>query len=116
MLERDQSRQPDEAVQDADAWREACAVFGDEAARSRLCAFRKELAGHLARIGQGRLDDAALREIAHRTAGRAGFLGFKALTEASVALDEAARRRQGVAAALERWAHQAGRVAQAPQD
>jgi len=116
MLERDQSRQPDEAVQDADAWREACAVFGDEAARSRLCTFRKDLEGHLAWIGKGRPDDTALREIAHQTAGRAGLFGFPALVEASVALDEATRRSHGVAAALDRWTHEVGRVAKALQD
>lgn len=116
MLERDLSRPEVENVQDRDAWNEACAVFGTEGARNRLCMFRSDLAGQLARIGTERPDHAALRELAHQTAGRAGLFGFPALAEASADLEEAVRQGHGIAAALERWTRQAGRVAESPPE
>ncbi|SEP18672.1 Hpt domain-containing protein [Salinihabitans flavidus] len=103
-------------VQDPDAFREACAVFGDEGALARLRTFRGDLAAHLSWIGQGQPDHADLRDVAHRTAGRAGFLGFSALAEASAQLDEATRRNRGIAAALDRWAEQARIVAEIPPE
>ncbi|MGI3212460.1 Hpt domain-containing protein [Roseovarius tibetensis] len=101
-------------VQDADRYKEACAVFGDEGAQARVRMLRSDLSKQLTRIAQGRFDHAALREMAHRTAGRAGTLGFADLADASARLDDAARHNDGVAAALEHWTQQARRAAEPP--
>jgi HPt (histidine-containing phosphotransfer) domain-containing protein len=95
------------ALQDRAVYREACAVFGEDGARAWLELFRRDLAEHLAEIAHGRPTRAAIQDIAHRTAGRAGFLGFSALAEASATLETALRRECGVAAALDRWMEQA---------
>ncbi|WP_176224294.1 Hpt domain-containing protein [Maritimibacter sp. HL-12] len=112
-MERDQRPQPVGEFQDPDAWMEACEVFGEDGALSRLRIFCKELADHLDRIENARPGNAALRDMAHRAAGRAGMFGFLALASASADLDEAARHDRGVALALERWMQQAQRVAKA---
>lgn len=94
-------------MQDPDAFRDACDVFGEETALRHLRLFCEDLEGRLTRMKHDRPDDADLRNIAHRTAGRAGFLGFSSLVEASVALEEATIRNAGVDPALGRWAEQA---------
>lgn len=94
-------------MQDPEAFRDACDVFGEETALYHLRQFCEDLAIHLTGMERHRLDDADICEIAHRTAGRAGFLGFPALVEASVSLEEAIRRNSGVGPALDHWAEQA---------
>lgn len=101
-------------VQDQDAFQEACAVFGESDALARLLDFRRDLVTHLSRIAQGPLDNETLRDIAHRTAGRAGVLGFPALTEACASLEDAARRDTGVASAVALWKEQAFLAARIP--
>ncbi len=102
-------------VLDPVAYGEACAVFGEADALARLREFCAELARHLTWIERDRPDHAALRDMAHRTAGRAGMLGFPALMEVSVTLDQAARRNDGVAVALDRWTEQARRAIAVPR-
>ncbi len=109
-METDCKTHAKQAVQDHEAWEEACAVFGHEDAVARLRAFREDLAQHLDWTKQGTPDSAALREMAHRTAGRAGFLGFAALAQASAALDEAVHRQVGIDASLIRWRLEAKRA------
>lgn len=106
----DHDRRPSTARQDEEAWQEICEVFGDSEALARLDTFRTELRENLASISDGSLDLEAVQHVAHRTVARAGFLGFRDLTEASVALDEAARAGTDVAMPLERWIKEAGRV------
>ncbi|MEI4233543.1 Hpt domain-containing protein [Roseovarius sp. D22-M7] len=101
-------------IQDPAVYREACKVFGEDGARAWLQLFRRDLAEHLAEIAQGRPTRATIQDIAHRTAGRAGFLGFRALAEASATLDGALRRGAGVAPALDRWIVQARRASEIP--
>lgn len=95
---------------------EACAVFGEAGARTRLRDFREGLARQLSWIGQDQPDHKALRDIAHRTAGQAGVLGLPALAEASARLDEAARHDSGVAYALDHWQKQARLASEIPLD
>lgn len=95
------------------AYDELRAVFGEDGARTRLLSFRKELNAYLAWTGKGSPDQAALRDMAHRIAGHAGFLGFPVLADASARLDEATSLNQGVAEALDHWTEQARRVAEA---
>lgn len=109
-----QPGQPSAGVEDADAFGEACAVFGDAAALAHLQAFRAELAEQISRLDAAPPDPAALREVAHRTVGRAGTLGFPTLAEASARLDEALLQDAGVATALERWTQAARRAAAPP--
>lgn len=94
-------------IQDRAVYREACAVFGEEGARAWLQVFREDLAGHLAEIAHGRPTRAVVRDIAHRTAGRAGLFGFRALGDASARLEESLRLDDGVAAARDHWTRQA---------
>jgi len=82
-------------------------VFGEEGTLAWLRVFRKGLADHLARVEQDRYDPRSLQDIAHRTAGRAGFLGFRALADAFASIDEALRRDHGIAEALDHWIPQA---------
>lgn len=107
MTNGDTTEQRDEGVQDMDTFKEACAVFGDEDALARLGMFRDELEAHLAWVAKPPPDQDALRDVAHRTAGRAGVLGFPALADASARLDDAARAGTAVAAALDHWIEQA---------
>lgn len=102
-MERDQATQHADAVQDMTVYAEARAVFGEAGAQARLRTFREELESHLLDIRQGLTDPVALRDMAHKTAGRAGLFGFAALVEASASLDEAARHDSGVAIALDHW-------------
>lgn len=89
-------------------------MFGEDGARAWLQLFHRDLAKHLAEIAHGRPTRAAIQDIAHRTAGRAGFLGFRALAEASATLDTALRRDSDVAPALDRWILQARRASEIP--
>lgn len=107
MVERDLIEQSEKSAQDLDVFAEACAVFGEQAALTHLQAFCRYLEKTLSWIESARPDHEALREMAHRTAGRAGVLGFPSLGDASASLDEAARHHTGVAAALDRWTKQA---------
>jgi HPt (histidine-containing phosphotransfer) domain-containing protein len=111
MMDRDPARQRAEGVQDMDTFKEACAVFGEENALARLGMFRDELEAHLSWVATGPADHQSLRDMAHRTAGRAGVLGFAALADASAQLDEAARDDTGLAATLDHWMEQAKRAA-----
>ena len=115
MAERDQAGRQAMGVQDLDAFREACSVFGDEGALAHLRRFRQDLAEHLRWIGQGQPDQVALAKMAHKTAGRSGVLGFPALADACAGLEEAVRARRGVAAALDHWKQQARLAAEAPR-
>jgi len=103
-------------IQDKDVYAEACAVLGDEGALAWLRVFRKDLADHLDRLGQGKLDTTAIRDMAHRTAGRAGLFGFRALSEASASLEDALRRDDGIAVALDHWTRQARLAVEASSD
>jgi len=94
-------------IQDRAVYQEVCAVFGEDGARAWMRVFRKDLAGHLAEIAHGQPTRAVIRDIAHRTAGRAGLFGFRALWDASARLEDALRRDDGVAAALDHWTRQA---------
>ncbi|WP_296762302.1 Hpt domain-containing protein [Sediminimonas sp.] len=107
MVDRERAEQAARGTQDPEAFREACAVFGDAGALARLDVFRADLETHLSWIEQGRPDHEQLREMAHRTAGWAGLFGFPALAEASAHLDEAVRGNPGIEAALARWTEQA---------
>ncbi|WP_438362997.1 Hpt domain-containing protein [Nioella halotolerans] len=107
MAERDLIEEATEGVEDPDTFREACAVFGDAGALSRLRACRADLVTQLRLIGRNRTDVEALRKIAHQTAGRAGFLGFPALAEASAQLEEAIRTNASLTGPLQRWTQQA---------
>ena len=107
MADRDQDGPRGDGVQNADVFREACSLFGEAGARARLRAFQDELAQQLSWIAQGGVEAAALGEMAHRTVGRAGFLGFHRLVEASVDLDEAVRRNGDIAPALACWTREA---------
>lgn len=111
MKPADQDRPTGTARQDEEAWQEICEVFGESEALARLNTFRSDLRENIASISDGLQDLDALHHVAHRTVGRAGFLGFRALSEASVALDEAARGGTDVAAALDRWIVEARKVA-----
>lgn len=114
MADRDQEEPPGDGVQDAEVFREACSVFGEAGARARLRMFQGELAQQLSGIEQGGVDAAELGKMAHRTVGRAGFLGFRGLVEASVGLDEAVRCNGNVAPALARWTQEARRAVAVP--
>lgn len=103
-------------VQDPQVYEEACAVLGQEGARAWLDVFRKDLADHLTRVEEDRCDPGSLQDIAHRTAGRAGLLGFRALADASASLDDAMRRNKGIAAALDHWVPQARLALDIPPD
>ncbi|WP_372615373.1 Hpt domain-containing protein [Aquicoccus sp.] len=116
MAERDLVEQAAEGVEDPAAFREACAVFGDAGALAHLQTFRADLRTSLSRIGRGAMDTPSLREMAHRTAGRAGLLGFPALADASAHLEEAIRTNAGVRIALDRWTRQAQVAAQGGAD
>ena len=94
-------------MQDYETYTELRMVFGEDGARDRLLSFRKELLGHLDLTGTTTLDLAVLRDMAHGIAGRAGFLGFPALADASGKLEEASRLNTDVADALEHWTEQA---------
>lgn len=94
-------------IQDQQVYEEARAVFGDEGALAWLLVFRTDLAEHLAQIEQGSCDTRSLQDIAHRSAGRAGLLGFRALADASASLDEALRRNDLIAAERDHWISQA---------
>lgn len=107
MVEHDPGKEEINCIRDPVAFADACAVFGEEGAVERLAVFLDDLERHLCWIGQGAPDNDTLRDMAHRTAGRAGVFGFPALVEASVALDEATNRKNSVAAALELWIKQA---------
>ncbi|MGM0661431.1 MAG: Hpt domain-containing protein [Pseudomonadota bacterium] len=91
-------------------------MFGEEGALAWLLVFRKDLAEHLARIEHGFCETKALQDIAHRTAGRAGLLGFRALADASACLDAALRHNGVVAAARDRWISQARLAVDVLQD
>lgn len=103
-------------VQDAEAFREACAVFGEADALARLHVFRTELATQLDRIEKGPSEPEQLREVAHRTAGRAGLFGFAALADASAQLEEALWHGTDPSAALLRWTEEARRAAKPESD
>ncbi len=107
MTNGDTTEQHGEGVQDMDTFKEACAVFGHEDALARLRMFRDELEAHLAWVAKAPPDHDALRDVAHRTAGRAGVLGFPALAEASALLDDAVREGTAVEAVLHHWMEQA---------
>lgn len=110
MADRERAEEVARSVPDPDAFREACDVFGEADALARLQLFCTDLETQLARFEQGLPDREQLREIAHRTAGRAGLFGFPALVEASVCLDDAIRGDTGMMAALARWIEQARRA------
>lgn len=112
-MARDSIEQSEKSVRDLDAFAEACAVFGEQAALAHLRAFCRNLEKTLSWIESARPDHEALREMAHLTAGRAGVLGLPLLADASASLDEAAGRHTGVAAALDRWTTQARLAAEA---
>lgn len=114
MAKQDQDGPSAPDVQDPAAFADARAAFGYEGALERLRMFRRDLDRHLSSIGEATPDHETLREMAHRTAGRAGFLGFPALADASLALDEATRLNRGVAAALDLWTEQARLAAEGP--
>lgn len=110
MAEHDRIDAAGLGVEDLDAFAEARAVFGDEDALSRLAQFRADLAAHLDLIGRDAADAKSLREVAHKTAGRAGLLGFPGLAEASGLLDEAISAGTGVPDALHQWTERAQRA------
>jgi HPt (histidine-containing phosphotransfer) domain-containing protein len=107
MTDRDLIAQAAKGIEDPEAFKEACAVFGDAGGLARLRMFRVALGTHLREIGRDHTDVDALREIAHQTAGRAGLLGFPTLAEASASLEEAIRANTRVPRALDRWTRQA---------
>lgn len=111
MAERDLLERAIRDVEDPNAFKEACAVFGNAGALARLEMFRADLAAQLREIERDRTDTEALREMAHQTAGRAGLLGFPALAEASARLDEALRTNTRVPLSLGLWTRQARRAA-----
>lgn len=107
MSERDLIEQVARSIEDPEAFKEACAVFGDAGALARLDMFRLDLGTHLRGVVCDQKDFEALREVAHQTAGRAGVLGFPTLAEASAHLEEAIRANSHVTLALDHWTKQA---------
>lgn len=107
MVEHDPVARTAMGVQDAEAFREACAIFGTEEALARLRVFCEGLEEHLSGIEQGHIVREDLREFAHQTAGRAGVLGFPALVDASARLEEAIRGDTDVETPLACWTEQA---------
>lgn len=107
MAEHNLVAQIIKGIEDPDAFKEVCAVFGDAGALARLETFRADLGTHLRGIECEQRDLEALREFVHQTAGRAGFLGFPALAEASARLEEAICANARVTLALEDWSKQA---------
>jgi hypothetical protein len=69
---------------DPDAWREAREIFGQAEASSRLRIFLDDLARDRKILETTPPDRCVAREIGHRTAARAGILGFPALARASM--------------------------------
>jgi len=113
---RDPGARDVSGIQDRAVFQEACTVFGEDGARAWMQVFRKDLTWHLAEIGHGPPTHAMIRDIAHRTAGRAGLFGFRALSDASAHLEDALRRDDGVAAALDHWTQQARLAVAASSD
>lgn len=103
-------------VQDKEAFKEACDLFGHEGALMRLRKFGAELDECVRRIEQSLPDRDALREMAHQTVFRAGILGFSNLADASMDLEDAIRQKSGEATAIEQWTRQARLAAAVSQD
>jgi hypothetical protein len=102
---------------DPDAWREAREIFGQAEASSRLRIFLDDLARDRKILETTPPDRCVAREIGHRTAARAGILGFPALARASADLDQAARVGAGIDATRAAWIAAADIVADiAPTD
>ncbi|MEI4260281.1 Hpt domain-containing protein [Roseovarius sp. D0-M9] len=110
--ERNSAHRDANRIRDLDAFADASDVFGPEAAMAHLRLFGTELEQHLSWIERGTPDLQALQDMAHRTAGRAGVLGFPSLANASANLDEASGLNAGVTAALDHWTWQARRAAE----
>lgn len=105
-MEHDPERQRIAGVQDHRTYSELQMVFGEDGARDRLLSFRHELLTYLDLTGKLASDLAELRNMAHRISGRAGFLGFPGLADASSKLDESSRLNKNVAEALDQWIEQ----------
>jgi HPt (histidine-containing phosphotransfer) domain-containing protein len=104
------------SVQDKEAFKEACDLFGHEGALMHLRQFADELDECVQRIEQSLPDHDALREMAHQTVFRAGILGFSDLADASMDLEDAIRQKSGEATAIEQWTRQARLAAAVSQD
>ena len=112
MYEQDPAYRGANRVRDLDAFADASDVFGSDAALVHLRGFGAELEQYLSGIGRGTPDLEALRDMAHRTAGRAGVLGFPSLANASANLDEATGLNAGVTTALDHWTRAARQAAE----
>lgn len=112
MQDRKRAEDAARSIPDPEAFRDACAVFGEADALARLHMFRTELATQLAGIQQGQPEPEPLRQIAHRTAGRAGLFGFSGLAEASAQLEDAIRNGTDTTTALALWTELAQHAAQ----
>jgi len=116
MAGRGPTNEVSKGVQDREAFKEACDLFGHEGALMRLRTFCAELGECVQRIEQSRPDHDTLREMAHKTVFRAGMLGFSDLAEASMDLEDAIRRKSGEANAIEQWTRHARLAAAVSQD